>query len=291
MRCGTYEFSASARSAAVLLGVMSAAAQQRPSAIEAVHKGHAVGRERDGIEEVRAALAAGGDVNERDTSEWTPLMHAALECRAEIVQMLIEHGADVMLHASSARTTSFMDHGQTALTIAASCFIARRRAELAPERGMLQSYIQTEPAAPQTIVAKLIRARADVNVADADGLTPLMMAAMQGWEGVIRELLAAKALVNARDREGRLAIDYVDPKDLGIINLLRQAGSSQPTGRSGRAVCDAERALDRLGYNTPIIDCIAGQQLRAVLIKFQNDQKLQPTGELDRATRKALAIR
>jgi hypothetical protein len=277
--------------AVLLLGVMPAASQRRPSVIEAVHKGHPVGREQDGIEAVRVALAAGGDVNERDSSEWTPLMHAALECRAEIVDLLVEQGADVRLRASSARTTSFMDHGQSALTIAASCFIARRRAALAPERGMPQSYVQTELAAPQKIVRRLIRAGADANSADADGQTPLMVASMQSWESVVRELLAAKALVNTRDHEGRLAIDYVDPKDAKIIHLLRRAGSSRGTGRSGRAVCDAELALDRLGYNTPIVDCIAGQQLRAVLIKFQNDYKLRPTGELDPPTRKALEIR
>jgi len=291
MKCAASGFSASVRLAAVLLGLMAAAAQRRPSVIDAVHKGHAVGRERDGIEAVRAALDSGGDVNERDASEWTPLMHAALECRAEIVALLVERGADVRLRASSARTTSFMDHGQSALTIGASCFIARRRAALAPERGMPESYVQTELAAPQKIVGQLIHAGAEVNGADADGRTALMMAAMQGWEGAVRELLAAKALVNARDREGRLAIDYVDPTNLGIINLLQRAGSSQPTGRSGRAVCDAERALDRLGYDTPIIDCIAGQQLRAVLIRFQNDHKLQATGDLDAPTRKALEIR
>lgn len=291
MRCVTRKFRAAARIGAVFLGAMAAAAQQRPSVIDAVHKGHAVGHEHDGLEAVRAALAAGGDVNERDTSGWTPLMHASLECRSDIVNLLVEQSADVSLRASSARNTSFVDHGQSALTIAASCFIARRRAVLAPERGMPQTYIQTELAAPQKIVGKLIRAGADVNAADADGQTPLMMAAMQGWDGVVRELLAAKAIVNAHDREGRLAIDYANPQDQVIISLLQRAGSSRATGRSGRTVCDAERALDRLGYNTPIIDCIAGQQLGAVLIKFQNDHKLQPTGELDAPTRKALEIR
>jgi hypothetical protein len=276
---------------AIVLGAMLAAAQPRPSVIEAVHKGHAIGHEKDGVVAVRAALTAGGDVNERDPSGWTPVMHASLECRAEIVDLLVEHGADVTLRASSARVRSFTDHGQSALSIAASCFIARRRAALAPERGIPVSYVQTELTAPRKIVSTLIRAGADVNGIDADGQTPLMMAAMQGWEDVVRELLAAKAMVNAHDHEGRLAIDYADPQDHTIISLLQRSGSSKATGRSGRAVCDAERALDRLGYDTPIIDCIAGQQLGAVLIKFQNDRKLQPTGELDAATRRALAIR
>src|SRR5882724_9261103 len=98
------------------------------SVIDAVHKGHAVGHEPDGIAAVREAFAAGGDVNERDKAGWTPLMHACLECRAHIVRLLLDNGADAGLHARNERKTSFMDHGQTPLTIAASCFIARRRA-------------------------------------------------------------------------------------------------------------------------------------------------------------------
>ena len=47
---------------------MMATALERPSVIEAVHKGHAVGHEQDGIDAVRAALAAGGEVNEQDNS-------------------------------------------------------------------------------------------------------------------------------------------------------------------------------------------------------------------------------
>ena len=290
MRCVARRLGAVAGIGAVLCAATAAAAQQRPSVIDAVHKGHAVGHESDGVEAVRAALFAGGDVNERDANGWTPLMHACLECRAVIVDLLLERGADARLRGSSARITSFVDHGQSALIIGASCFIARQRISLAPERGMPQSYVVSELAASERIVGKLISAGVDVNSADADGQTPLMAAAQQGWDGVVRQLLAAKAMVNARDNEGRLAIDYADRQDRAVVSLLQRSGSLPNTGHSGRTVCDAERALDRLGYNTPIMDCIAGRQLRAVLIKFQNDKKLQPTGRLDASTRKELKI-
>lgn len=213
-------------------------------------------------------LAAGGDVNERDTSGWTPLMRAALECRAKIVKLLLDRGADRKLSGKKGQATSFMDSGQTALTAASGCFIARRRAALAPERGMPTGYIDYELAAPALMVHDLIARGADVNAADADGRTPLMMAAMQGWSGVVRELLAAHAAVNVQDHEGRLAVDYVDPSNGDIVALLKNHGSGLSSGRSGRTVCDAERALDKLGYDTPIIDasslgcdqCVAAQQ-------------------------------
>jgi len=269
---------------AVLL--TSAIAQSPPSVIDAVGKGHSVGRESDGIAAVREALAAGADVNERDKTGWTPLMYAALECRPRIVKLLLDRGADVTLQATNERQTSFMDHGQTALTIAASCFIARRRAALAPERGMPRGYARMELEAPRTIVRALIRKGANVNSVDADGRTPLMMAAMHGWRGSIEELLAAKAAANVRDHEGRTLLDYVNPQDSVIVKLLEKAGSPPAIGRSGRTVCDAERAL-----NIPIIDCIWGQQLSIAITEFQKQHQLAANGELDSETRMALRIR
>ena len=153
---------------------------------------------------------------------------------------------------------------------------------------MPASYAAYERAAPMQMVRDLIAHGADVNVADANGRTPLMMAAMQGWADVVRELLAAHAAVNARDREGRVALDYADEETSA---LLKQAGAPPPSGHSGRTVCDVERALDKLGYDSPIIDCVAGGQLRAVVLKFQKDRSLPLTGELDAATLQALHVR
>lgn len=273
------------RSVLVLVSLSVLNAQQRPSVIDAVGQSHAVGREAAGVAAVLEALATGGDVNERDKSGWTPLMHACLECRAGLVKLLLERGADVTLQADGSRKTPFMDHGQTALSIGASCFIARRRAAVAPERGMPESYVQKELAAPLEIVQLLIRHGANVNGRDADGRTPLMMAVMHNWEDAARALLAAKASVEARDGEGRTVADYADRKAIGIEEMLRSSGSPKPSGRSGRTVCDVQVALKE-----PIIDCIQGKQLTDQVIQVQRENQLSPTGELDAATLKALKL-
>ena len=114
---------------------------------------------------------------------------------------------------------------------------------------------------------------------------------MQGWATVVETLIAAKANVSLRDAEDRLAIDYADPGNSALLKLLRSAGSPPPTEKSGRTVCDAERALDKLGYGTPIMDCISGDQLRTVILKFQADRELPQTGTLDTTTRNELKIR
>ena len=120
----------------ILLGTFliatSVVSQQNPTVIDAVHKGHHVGHEQDGVEAVRAALAAGGNVNESDQSGWTPLMYAALECRANIVKLLLDKRANVNARSHSTGK-EFLDTCQTPLLIASGCFIARRRAQLAPQ--------------------------------------------------------------------------------------------------------------------------------------------------------------
>jgi hypothetical protein len=269
----------------LLLFTSAALAQQHFPVIEEVDKGHAVGHEQDGVDAVRAALIAGGEVNELDKAGWTPLMHAALECRANIVKLLLDHGADVNIRGDTA-AGKFPANGQTALLLAAGCFIARRRAQLAPERSMPPDYGDYELAAPAKMVRDLLTHGADPTIADSDGRTPLMMATMHGWPDVVEELLRAHVSVNTRDRAGLLAIDYADPANKTVIDLLNKAGSPDRTGHSGRTVCDAEQALE-----LPIQDCINGQEVTAAVKKFQQEHALTVTGQLDGPTLKALGIR
>ncbi len=141
------------------------------------------------------------------------------------------------------------------------------------------------------MVHELISHDANVDDRDVDGLTPLMMTAMQGWSDAAAELLTAHAAVSARDREGRLAIDYADPADDIMIRVLKKFGSMPASGKSGRSVCDAERALHKLGYGLEITDCIADRDFRAAVLKFQQDHRLAISGDLDSATRVTLGIR
>jgi ankyrin repeat protein len=58
------------------------------------------------------------------------------------------------------------------------------------------------------IISVLINRGADVNLANDDGLTPLMVAAQAGAEAEVVQLLrAAGANLYAKDNEGRTALD------------------------------------------------------------------------------------
>ena len=107
---------------------------------------------------VQAALAAGGNSNERDANSWTPLMLAALQCRAQIAGLLLEHRVDARAHGSPADPASLVSSRQTALLLAAGCFINRRRAQLAPERHMPPDYAAYELAASARLVIRKCQA-------------------------------------------------------------------------------------------------------------------------------------
>jgi hypothetical protein len=141
-------------------------------------------------------------------------------------------------------------------------------------------------------VRELIDHGANVNAADVHGRTPLMMAAMHGWPEAVSALLDAHADIKARDRAGHTVLDFVDPTETQVVRTLKNAGAPPASGQSARVVCDVERALDKLGYDMPIADCIDGRgQFATKLRKFQQEHALATTGELDSATLKALGVR
>jgi hypothetical protein len=210
-------------------------------------------------------------------------MYAGEEGLQDVADYLLQSGADTNVRSAT---------GETALMIAAACYIVRVRAGNVTLRNLPDWMAQKQLDTPRTIVANLIAHGADVNAKRNDGRTALMGAAMMGWPDVVQTILVANADVNASDAQGRLAIDYADPaRDAAIIDMLRQAGSENGSGRSGRSVCDAQVRLAELGYQPGPPDCLLGNGTRAALRQFQADRGAPVSGELDTATATALGIR
>jgi uncharacterized protein len=251
---------------------------------DAVSSGHRLGSEDLGVQAVKRLLDAGVPVNSQDGIGWSALMQAGLEGLPAVGELLIRSGADVNLRSR---------RGETALMIAVSCTIVRTRAELAPSRGFPPEMQRTQLGAPLRLASILIEKGADVNAARHDGRTVLMSAVMVGWPEIVALLLQHHADLDARDAQGHVAMDYVQPlRDPEIVQMLRKAGSQSAPTRSGRVVCDAQDRLGALGYGVSSQDCWWGwgNTTTEALRRFQQDHAISVTGQLDNASMKALGL-
>ena len=167
------------------------------------------------ISAMKRMLAAGADVNSRDTDGSTLLMLAANEGDLPMVKVLIEGGADV---------NACDERGWAALAKAVY------NAEM--KRGFAE------------VVKALIAAGANIEATIGYGVRPLMMAAGYGETEVVEVLLSAGADVLACNEGGYTALMMVKQKHyVDVINLLHEA--EQLVGVGGGQLREQERARFR----------------------------------------------
>jgi ankyrin repeat protein len=135
---------------------------------------------RGTAESLKAIVDAGANVNV--TNKWgeTALLHACRSGDVAKIQTLLNSGATPDLKDNT---------GQTALTAACA-----------------------GDATPEAITA-LLDAKADPNLADSDGVTPLMKAADRGDLEKVKLLLSRGASRTAKDNRGWTAESWADARD------------------------------------------------------------------------------
>ena len=144
------------------------------------------------FEPLKHLLAKGEPVNEADESGWTALMYAvALNSgNDEAAKLLLAAHADVRLASA---------HGDTALMAAAL-------------HGDLNG--------------TLLKAGADINAHDADGVTALMLLAQSATAATLKQAVAAGANPAARDKAGRTAVDYLHACKSPMVPHQRHVGAA-----------------------------------------------------------------
>lgn len=150
---------------------------------------------RDGKRDRVVELIAGGaDPEQVDTAGWNAINYAAAWCRAEVVAVLLHHGAHPD-HATLEQMTPVM------------------QLATAPVRGL--------PA-----MKVLIDGGANVNLKSSSGKTALHFAALYGNGGAIRLLLAAGADADPVDEDGWSPLMLAARRGQGpAAKLLIEAGA------------------------------------------------------------------
>lgn len=189
---------------------------------------------------VKRLIESGAQVNAIDSEGSDALMAAASYADEDTIRLLLSHGADPKRTDKSGFTallnTAYRrDDSRVKLLLDAGADPnAANTAGPTVKTGPLALvHIPTlQPAvvlAPQS-VADLLRAGARVDEKDIRGVTPLMMAVADDHAdlAVIRKLIAAKADVNARDKNGESVLDwalkYNNPE---IVSALRASGAKE----------------------------------------------------------------
>lgn len=159
------------------------------------------------------------------------------------------------------------------------------------------------------VIAAFVKAKADLNIADADGATPLMAAAATDQRDVLVALIAAGAKLEAKDKDGWTAVHYaVMNSNWSSLDKLVEAKANVNAAAndkytavmmaigSGRGSM-AERLL-KAGAKYPsswpdgasgLVHAVGGRDLEAVRIVLAHNPKLDEPSPDDGSTPIAIA--
>jgi len=155
--------------------------------------------------EVRAAIERGADVNAKAFTGWPILVHAMVSCQANIVQLLLEHGADARDGQALIAEIDYCEDTDIAK------MLIDKGADVNAKRisDGQTALIDAAEVADVDVVRLLIDHGADVNARNDRGQTPLRGLLEEGGNGFWND-----------NRKARFERDKPE-----VIRLLRQAGA------------------------------------------------------------------
>nr|WP_245432753.1 ankyrin repeat domain-containing protein [Mesorhizobium loti] len=148
-------------------------------------------------EVAKALIDAGADVNAKDNIEDSPYLYAGARGHLEILKMTLAHGADLKsinrYGGTALIPASERGHVETVRTLIAAGVDVDHVNKLGWTALLEAIMLGDGGERHQQIVALLVKAGANVNLADNDGVTPLQHARSGGDKKIEAILLAAGA--------------------------------------------------------------------------------------------------
>ena len=173
----------------------------------------------------------GAKLNAQDTDDYTPLHMACIRDKIEVLSLLLSKGADIKMKDSDSRTP---------LATAKNFEIAKKLVDFGADihevddngRGLIHQIVEKNNPKDRDVkaITNFLKLGADINAKDANGDSPLHLAAHMNHGNIIKELLKHSANVNATNNDQEtpliLAVLSNDDGDTEIICLLIKNGAS-----------------------------------------------------------------
>lgn len=182
--------------------------------------------EQGRIEQVKALVAKGLDVNARTAKGSTALMVAARANRQAIAQFLLDKGAEV--NAKNGTNDTALIHAAAKGSVPVARVLLRAKADpnIANIDGgdaLIYSILKKDPA----MVDLLLDNGAALDRRYDEGKTALIMAIEQGQPAIAKTLIAKGADVNAGDENQKTALIHAcEKRDAATVKALIAAGAN-----------------------------------------------------------------
>uniref|UniRef100_A0AAR2KK33 Oxysterol-binding protein n=1 Tax=Pygocentrus nattereri TaxID=42514 RepID=A0AAR2KK33_PYGNA len=198
-------------------------------------------------EVVEGLLKAGVEVNVQNDQGDTPLHLAALSGRKEVVLLLLRYGACATVINGAAQTPRAVTEDDEIITMLEA---AERRESRKMEEKLLEAAREGDSS---TIAQLFIRNRLpDIHCKDAEGNTPLHIAACRGHRQCVDELLKNGASLTAKNRSGTVL--YLCQKWLDAIE--EHSAYSARCGRPENTGAEEEHAAEEDTALGDLSDCL-----------------------------------
>ncbi len=173
---------------------------------------------------VKIIIESGADINTKDHNGWTPLMHAVLIGSKNIVKYLCKNYADLNVQSHE---------GNTAATLA-EMYNKRSCLEVLQNQ-LIIAFCDAVKSESLGDVKAAILSGADINQRDSIGYTPLMHAAVNGSEDIVKYLCENNADLNIQNCTHWTAVTLAARyKKLSCVKILIESGADiNQRGRNG----------------------------------------------------------
>uniref|UniRef100_A0A4W5QZM4 Ankyrin repeat and SOCS box containing 2a, tandem duplicate 1 n=1 Tax=Hucho hucho TaxID=62062 RepID=A0A4W5QZM4_9TELE len=213
---------------------------------------------REKVACVETLLEKGADPDLANKDRETPLYKACESGNAEIVVMLLNHGAVVNKHCIQGCTA--LQEAVSRNNVEICEILVQAGAKLSPTNmyGIAPLFTAAQSGHVETL-RFLIKHGADINSEASDGATALYEAAKNGHEDIVELLLSQDADANKAGNKGLLPLHIAAQRGAdGIVSLLIKVTSKYRVNRSGvsplhlAAECNRDEVVEVLieaGYD------------------------------------------